>query len=104
MEAGGIFPVFEPRPPMLTDSPDVHDLGKAMPDLWVVNPTRDLLDDFKASPNRQDGYCEYAVPPSLNAHNSKGVEVVFSYPLADVWTPNVLITSARTDSTRNLRA
>ncbi|KAK5050391.1 hypothetical protein LTR84_003672 [Exophiala bonariae] len=54
-----------------------------LPDIWVQNPTRDLLTDFKAIPDRQtkDGICEYLVPPSLNAPNTKGVELIFSYPL-----------------------
>ncbi|KEF54327.1 uncharacterized protein A1O9_09493 [Exophiala aquamarina CBS 119918] len=54
-----------------------------LPDIWVEKPTKDLLTDFKAIPDRQtkDGVCEYLVPPSLNAPNSKGVELIFSYPL-----------------------
>lgn len=57
-----------------------------LPDIWVQNPTRDLLTDFKAIPDRQtkDGICEYLVPPSLNAPNTKGVELIFSYPLEGV--------------------
>lgn len=57
-----------------------------LPDIWIENPTKDLLTDFKAIPDRQtkDGICEYLVPPSLNAPNSKGVELIFSYPLEGV--------------------
>ena len=64
----------------------INDLDAAMPDLWVQEPTKDLLTDFKAAPSRQqkDNVCEYIVPPSLNTPNAQGVEVVFSYPLEDV--------------------
>jgi len=57
-----------------------------LPDIWVEKPTQDLLTDFKAILDRQtkDGVCEYLVPPSLNAPNSKGVELIFSYPLEGV--------------------
>ncbi|KIV77164.1 hypothetical protein PV11_08987 [Exophiala sideris] len=63
----------------------INDLDAAMPDLWIQEPTKDLLTDFKAVHNRQttDGLCEYVVPPSLNTPNAQGVEVVFSYPLED---------------------
>ena len=64
----------------------ISDFDLAMPDLWVQEPTKDLLTDFKAVSGRRekDGICEYAVPPSRNAPDSKGVEVVFSYPLENV--------------------
>lgn len=70
----------------------VIDIDAAMPDLWIQEPTKDLLTDFKAVPDRQkkDGICEYAVPPSLNTPNAHGVEVVFSYPLEDVRSMRVL--------------
>lgn len=55
-----------------------------MPDLWIENPTQDLKDDFKAATSHREGICEYAVPPSINTPNSKGVEVVFTYPLENV--------------------
>lgn len=60
-----------------------------LPDIWVQNPTQDLLTDFNAIPDRQtkDGLCEYLVPASLNAPNSKGVELIFSYPLEGVCGP-----------------
>ncbi|KAI1613771.1 hypothetical protein EDD36DRAFT_434490 [Exophiala viscosa] len=63
----------------------INDLDAAMPDLWIQEPTKDLLTDFKAVPSRQekDNICEYIVPPSLNTPNAQGVEVVFSYPLED---------------------
>lgn len=62
----------------------IKDFNIAMPDLWVDAPTKDLLTDFKAvtdaSRREQDNLCEYEVPPSRNAPDSKDVEVVFSYP------------------------
>ncbi|KAH0848397.1 hypothetical protein AYO21_05091 [Fonsecaea monophora] len=62
----------------------ISDFDMAMPDLWISDPTKDLLSDFKAvsdgSRKEKDGLCEYAVPPSRNAPQSKGVEVVFTYP------------------------
>lgn len=62
----------------------IKDFDIAMPDLWIDAPTKDLLTDFKAlsdgSRKEKDGLCEYAVPPSANAPDSKGVEVVFTYP------------------------
>ncbi|KIY03581.1 uncharacterized protein Z520_00272 [Fonsecaea multimorphosa CBS 102226] len=62
----------------------VNDFNMAMPDLWISDPTKDLLSDFKAvtdgSRKEKDGLCEYEVPASRNAPNSKGVEVVFTYP------------------------
>ncbi|EXJ78036.1 hypothetical protein A1O3_09196 [Capronia epimyces CBS 606.96] len=78
----------------------INDFDTAMPDLWIQEPAKDLLTDFKAIPNRRqkDFTCEYIVPPSLNAPNSKGVEVIFSYPLgnerlclASVEIPNIPI-------------
>ena len=64
----------------------ITDLDASMPDLWIQEPTKDLLTDFKAVPRRQkkDGICEYIVPPSLNTPGAYGVEVIFSYPLEDV--------------------
>ncbi|OAP63240.1 hypothetical protein AYL99_02467 [Fonsecaea erecta] len=63
----------------------INDFDMAMPDLWISDPTKDLLSDFKAvadgSRKDKDGLCEYAVPPSRNAPNSQGVEVVFTYPV-----------------------
>ena len=59
---------------------DFKGLGDAMPDLWIEEPTKDLKTDFKAQSRKQDGVCEYAVPPSKNHPNSKGVEVIFTYP------------------------
>jgi len=63
----------------------INDLDASMPDLWIQEPTKDLLTDFKAVPRRQkkDGICEYIVPPSLNTPGAYGVEVIFSYPLED---------------------
>ncbi|EXJ88646.1 hypothetical protein A1O1_05577 [Capronia coronata CBS 617.96] len=63
----------------------VHDFDNVMPDLWIQEPTKDLLTDFKAIPNRKkkDFTCEYLVPTGLNTPNSKGVEVIFSYPLGN---------------------
>ncbi|KIW97617.1 uncharacterized protein Z519_01201 [Cladophialophora bantiana CBS 173.52] len=62
----------------------IKDFDLAMPDLWISDPTKDLLSDFKAvfdgSRKEKDGLCEYEVPPSRNAPNSKGVEVIFTYP------------------------
>ncbi|KIW23527.1 uncharacterized protein PV07_11719 [Cladophialophora immunda] len=62
----------------------IKDFDMAMPDLWISDPTKDLLSDFKAVPDgsrkEKDGLCEYDVPPSRNAPNSMGVEVVFTYP------------------------
>jgi hypothetical protein len=62
----------------------IQDFDIAMPDLWIDAPTKDLLTDFKAvtdsARKEKDDLCEYAVPPSLNAPDSKGVEVVFTYP------------------------
>ena len=65
---------------------NVNDFNAAMPDLWIQEPTKDLLTDFKAVSGRKDrdGFCEYSVPPSRNSPDSKGVEVVFSYPLEGV--------------------
>jgi len=62
----------------------IQDFDQALPDLWIDVPTRDLLNDFKAIPNNgrkeKDGLCEYVVPASLNAPNTKDVEVIFTYP------------------------
>lgn len=64
----------------------MNDFDHVMPDLWIQEPTKDLLTDFKAVSDRKekDGLCEYAVPASLNAPDSKGVEVVFTYPMENV--------------------
>ncbi|EXJ57004.1 hypothetical protein A1O7_07348 [Cladophialophora yegresii CBS 114405] len=79
----------------------IQDFDLAMPDLWIDAPTKDLLTDFKAVTNNKrkekDDLCEYAVPASRNAPDSKGVEVVFTYPsengrcLADTEIPNIPI-------------
>ena len=58
---------------------EISQLGSAMPDLWIEEPTKDLKTDFKANPERADGVCEYSVPPSMNAPGTKDIEVVFSY-------------------------
>lgn len=65
----------------------IKDFDMAMPNLWIQEPTKDLLTDFKAMPDRKekDRLCEYVVPPSRNAPDSKGVEVIFSYPMENVW-------------------
>lgn len=64
----------------------IDDFDAALPDLWIQEPTKDLLTDFKFIPSRRkkDFTCEYLVPPSLNSPNSRGVEVIFSYPLGSV--------------------
>ncbi|EHY59770.1 hypothetical protein HRR83_008309 [Exophiala dermatitidis] len=61
----------------------IDDFDTVMPDLWIQEPGRDLLTDFKVIPKRhkKDSTCEYIVPPSLNAVNGRGVEVIFSYPM-----------------------
>ncbi|ETI25962.1 hypothetical protein G647_02739 [Cladophialophora carrionii CBS 160.54] len=79
----------------------IQDFDIAMPDLWIDAPTKDLLTDFKAvtdsARKEKDDLCEYAVPPSLNAPDSKGVEVVFTYPsengrcLKETEIPNIPI-------------
>ncbi|RMZ88132.1 hypothetical protein DV736_g4640, partial [Chaetothyriales sp. CBS 134916] len=51
-----------------------------LPDLWIERPTTALKTDFSARERSADALCEYAVPPSKNHANSRGVEVVFTYP------------------------
>ncbi|RMZ85231.1 hypothetical protein DV738_g194, partial [Chaetothyriales sp. CBS 135597] len=51
-----------------------------VPDLWIESPTSALKTDFSARDRQAEAICEYVVPPSRNQPNSKGVEVVFSYP------------------------
>jgi hypothetical protein len=62
----------------------ISDFDIAMPDLWVDTPTTELLTDFKAitggGRKQKENLCEYDVPPSRNSPDSKGVEVVFTYP------------------------
>jgi Domain of unknown function (DUF3844) len=67
-----------------TGATDFTQLGEQLPNLLIEKPTKDLLNDFKAATSRRPGLCEYAVPPSVNAPKSKGVEVVFTYPQEDV--------------------
>ncbi|KIX01466.1 uncharacterized protein Z518_09192 [Rhinocladiella mackenziei CBS 650.93] len=61
----------------------ISEFDVAMPDLWIQEPTKDLLTDFATVPGRKekDGICEYTVPLNPNTPESKGVEVIFSYPL-----------------------
>ncbi len=84
---------------------DWEQLGDALPDLLIENPTKDLKADFKAATSRREGLCEYAVPASINSPNSKGVEVIFTYAQEDVrcissplappltWTGTILFAS-----------
>ena len=65
-------------------------LGDSYPDLWIDEPAKDLKTDFKAQSRAQEGICEYAVPPSKNHPNPKGLEVVFTYPAEKVCSPNVI--------------
>ncbi|RMD39414.1 hypothetical protein DV735_g5710, partial [Chaetothyriales sp. CBS 134920] len=51
-----------------------------VPDLWIEAPTTALKTDFGARDRQAEALCEYTVPPSRNQPNSRGVEVVFSYP------------------------
>ncbi|KAL6243169.1 hypothetical protein RBB50_009720 [Rhinocladiella similis] len=62
---------------------NINDLDAAMPDLWIQEPTQDLLTDFKHIPRRHrtEGICEYIVPPSMNTPGAYGVEVILSYHL-----------------------
>ena len=59
---------------------DFTKLGDQLPNLVIEEPAQDLKDDFKAATSRRDGLCEYSIPAKLNAPNSKGVEVIFTYP------------------------
>lgn len=65
---------------------NINDLDAAMPDLWIQEPTQDLLTDFKHIPRRHrtEGICEYIVPPSMNTPGAYGVEVILSYHLDGV--------------------
>jgi hypothetical protein len=63
----------------------------SMPDLWIEEPTKDLKTDFKAQRRTEDGICEYAVPPSKNHPNTKGVEIIFTYPAEPVCLPEYTV-------------